>query len=153
MPLKPRLVFFSAPDSSSIREKIYQKSPGLRPDVCENNLSSEQSIPDIVNWSWLVLAIWGLLSASCVIGDFVKVNTYANVMHDYSYGKLFYDSLLMHPLMGRVPVGERCYIGANATIIPEITFCPDTIIGAGAVVNKDILEPGTYVGVRRAGST
>lgn len=50
-------------------------------------------------------------------------------------------------IMGRVKIGERCYIGANATIIPEITVCPDAIIGAGAVVNKDILEPGTYVGV------
>ena len=50
-------------------------------------------------------------------------------------------------IMGRVRIGERCYIGANATIIPEITICPDTIIGAGAVVNKSIKEPGTYVGV------
>ena len=29
----------------------------------------------------------------------------------------------------------------------KIKICSDVIIGAGAVVNKDIVEAGTYVGV------
>ena len=36
-------------------------------------------------------------------------------------------------------------IGSNATILP-VFICKNTVIGAGAVVTKDILEPGVYAG-------
>jgi serine acetyltransferase len=38
-------------------------------------------------------------------------------------------------------------IGTNAAVLPGINICDNVIIGAGAVVNKDITDPGTYVGV------
>ena len=42
-------------------------------------------------------------------------------------------------------IGNRVSIGSNATMLP-VTVCDDVVIGAGAVVTKDITEPGTYVG-------
>jgi len=42
-------------------------------------------------------------------------------------------------------VGNRVSIGSNATILP-VSICDDVIIGAGAVVTKNIDLPGTYVG-------
>ena len=42
-------------------------------------------------------------------------------------------------------IGNKVYIGSNATILP-VTICDDVVIGAGAVVTKDILKPGTYIG-------
>ncbi len=42
-------------------------------------------------------------------------------------------------------IGNHVSIGSNATILP-VTICDQTVIGAGAVVTKDILEPGVYVG-------
>jgi acetyltransferase-like isoleucine patch superfamily enzyme len=42
-------------------------------------------------------------------------------------------------------IGNRVYIGSNATILP-VTICDDVVIGAGSVVTRDILEPGTYAG-------
>ena len=42
-------------------------------------------------------------------------------------------------------IGNRVSIGTNATIMP-VTICDDAVIGAGAVVTKDIKEPGFYVG-------
>lgn len=42
-------------------------------------------------------------------------------------------------------VGNRVSIGSNATILP-VRICDDAVIGAGAVVTKDITEPGFYVG-------
>jgi acetyltransferase-like isoleucine patch superfamily enzyme len=42
-------------------------------------------------------------------------------------------------------IGNHVSIGSNATILP-ISICDDVVIGAGAVVTKDILEPGTYIG-------
>lgn len=42
-------------------------------------------------------------------------------------------------------VGSRVSIGTNATILP-VRICDGAVIGAGAVVTKDILEPGIYAG-------
>ena len=42
-------------------------------------------------------------------------------------------------------IGDRVSIGSNATILP-VTVCDDVVIGAGAVVTKDITLPGTYAG-------
>ena len=42
-------------------------------------------------------------------------------------------------------VGNHVSIGSNATILP-VSICDHVIIGAGAVVTKDITEPGTYAG-------
>jgi acetyltransferase-like isoleucine patch superfamily enzyme len=42
-------------------------------------------------------------------------------------------------------VGARVAIGSNATILP-VRICDDVVIGAGAVVTRDISEPGVYAG-------
>ncbi|NDK56309.1 acyltransferase [Pontibacter fetidus] len=42
-------------------------------------------------------------------------------------------------------VGNNVSIGTNATILP-VTICDDVVIGAGAVVTKDITKPGIYAG-------
>jgi acetyltransferase-like isoleucine patch superfamily enzyme len=42
-------------------------------------------------------------------------------------------------------IGQRVLIGSNATLLP-VEICDDVVIGAGAVVTKDICEPGKYVG-------
>jgi acetyltransferase-like isoleucine patch superfamily enzyme len=42
-------------------------------------------------------------------------------------------------------IGDRVSIGTNATIMP-VRICSDVVIGAGAVVTKDILVPGIYAG-------
>lgn len=43
-------------------------------------------------------------------------------------------------------VGSRVSIGSNATILP-VTICDDVVIGAGAVVTRNIGQAGTYAGV------
>lgn len=42
-------------------------------------------------------------------------------------------------------VGNRVSIGSNATILP-VSICDDVVIGAGAVVTRDITAPGIYAG-------
>jgi len=42
-------------------------------------------------------------------------------------------------------LGNRVSIGTNATILP-VKICDRAVIGAGAVVTRDITEPGFYVG-------
>jgi acetyltransferase-like isoleucine patch superfamily enzyme len=42
-------------------------------------------------------------------------------------------------------VGHNVSIGSNATILP-ISICDNVVIGAGAVVTKNITQPGIYAG-------
>lgn len=42
-------------------------------------------------------------------------------------------------------IGNHVSIGSNATILP-VSICSNVVIGAGAVVTKNITEPGTYAG-------
>ncbi|HXF52646.1 MAG TPA: acyltransferase [Hyphomicrobiaceae bacterium] len=42
-------------------------------------------------------------------------------------------------------IGNRVSIGSNATILP-VNVCEGAVIGAGAVVTRDIEAPGIYAG-------
>jgi acetyltransferase-like isoleucine patch superfamily enzyme len=42
-------------------------------------------------------------------------------------------------------VGNHVSIGTNATVLP-VKICDHAVVGAGAVVTKDIVEPGFYAG-------
>ncbi|MFM9635034.1 acyltransferase [Streptomyces galilaeus] len=42
-------------------------------------------------------------------------------------------------------MGNNVSIGSNATVLP-VNICDNAVIGAGAVVTKDILIAGTYAG-------
>jgi acetyltransferase-like isoleucine patch superfamily enzyme len=42
-------------------------------------------------------------------------------------------------------IGNRVSIGSGATILP-VKICDDVVIGAGAVVTKDIIMSGSYAG-------
>ena len=42
-------------------------------------------------------------------------------------------------------IGNRVSIGSHATLLP-VTICDDVVIGAGAVVTRDIAIPGIYAG-------
>tara|TARA_B110000090_G_scaffold156821_1_gene172448 strand:+ start:9101 stop:9574 length:474 start_codon:yes stop_codon:yes gene_type:complete len=43
-------------------------------------------------------------------------------------------------------IGNNVSIGSNATILP-VSICHNSVIGAGAVVTKNIKTPGIYAGV------
>jgi acetyltransferase-like isoleucine patch superfamily enzyme len=47
----------------------------------------------------------------------------------------------------KVTIGRRVWIGANVTILPGVTIGEYSVIGAGAVVNKDIPPRSVAVGV------
>ena len=42
-------------------------------------------------------------------------------------------------------IGNNVSLGSNASIMP-VRICDNVVIGAGAVVTKDINSPGTYIG-------
>nr|WP_321238422.1 acyltransferase [uncultured Tolumonas sp.] len=46
---------------------------------------------------------------------------------------------------GKTSIADHVTIGSNVTILP-VKICSGAVIGAGAVVTKDITTPGTYIG-------
>jgi acetyltransferase-like isoleucine patch superfamily enzyme len=70
-----------------------------------------------------------------------------------SHGSMFINDLFAvgGPAKGRrdlwrsSKIGNQVSIGTNATILP-VTIADHVVVGAGAVVTKDLLEPGIYVG-------
>lgn len=48
-------------------------------------------------------------------------------------------------LWKKTNIGNYVSIGSNATILP-VSICDNVVIGAGAVVTKDLIIPGIYAG-------
>src|ERR1700736_6120902 len=48
-------------------------------------------------------------------------------------------------LWRKTKLGNHVSVGTNATIMP-VTICDRVVVGAGAVVTKDITKPGIYIG-------
>jgi sugar O-acyltransferase (sialic acid O-acetyltransferase NeuD family) len=80
-----------------------------------------------------------------VIGDGVILNHKSMVEH-YAQVGAFSHIAPGATLLGAAEVGEQCLIGANATLLPDISVPANTTIGAGSVVCRSINEAGTYVG-------
>ena len=70
-----------------------------------------------------------------------------------SHGAMFINDLFSigGPAKGRrdlwrsTRIGNQVSVGTNSTILP-VTICDHVVIGAGAVVTKDIAQPGIYAG-------
>lgn len=92
-----------------------------------------------------------------VVGENTRIQSHSFICSKVSIGK---DCFIGHGVMFTndkfidrtlskdflpTNIGNKVYIGSNATILP-ISICDDVVIGAGAVVTKNITEPGTYVG-------
>ncbi|MDO4174404.1 MAG: acetyltransferase, partial [Eubacteriales bacterium] len=91
--------------------------------------------------------VWAgsILSVDSFIGDHVIVNLACTIGHDVQLN----DFVTVYPgtnISGNVVVGECSELGTGMQIIQGKTIAPQSIIGAGAVVVKNIEEAGTYVG-------
>ncbi len=62
--------------------------------------------------------------------------------HDFRDGRI---SKVPEPR--KIVVGDRCWIGARATILPGVEIASDCVIAAGAVVTRSVSEAGVYAGV------
>lgn len=85
------------------------------------------------------------IGPGATVGVGAIVNTAAVVDHETQIGE--YSHIAVNAtLAGRCVIGRRVMIGAGAAVIDKIRICDDVTVGAGAVVVRDITEPGTYVG-------
>lgn len=50
------------------------------------------------------------------------------------------------PFVTNTYIGENCFIGVNATILPGVKIGNEVIVGAGTVVTKDVPDNSVIVG-------
>jgi sugar O-acyltransferase (sialic acid O-acetyltransferase NeuD family) len=84
-----------------------------------------------------------VLSGYNKLGDFVAINFSSTVDHDVTIGA--WSQINCHiDLTGAVHVGEEVLFGSSACVIPGIKIGDRAVIGAGAVVIRDV-EAGKVV--------
>jgi sugar O-acyltransferase (sialic acid O-acetyltransferase NeuD family) len=86
-----------------------------------------------------------IVNSGSIIGKHVIINTGALVEHDCKIENFSHISP-MAALAGNVTVGEGTQIGINATVKQGITIGKWAIIGAGAVIIKDVPDFAVVVG-------
>ena len=132
-------------------------SAELRERWFANILKSEELLHTLISSSATVgkgvtVGPGGVICNGCIltcdisIGKCSQLNIQTSLSHDVTVGD-FFTSGPKATLAGHVKIGHRVTIGASSTILPGVSICDDVVVGAGAVVTKDITEPGTYVGV------
>lgn len=87
-----------------------------------------------------------VINSGSRIGKHCIVNSGAIVEHDNHLDNYVHISVSAR-LGGAVWVGKAARIGIGSSISNNVNICGGCMIGAGAVVVKDIREPGTYVSV------
>lgn len=93
-----------------------------------------------------VIMAGAVVNACSKIGKHCIINSGAVVEHD----NVIEDYVHISPrvaLGGTVSVGACSHVGIGATVKNNVDICDNCVIGAGAVVVKNICEGGTYVGV------
>lgn len=93
-----------------------------------------------------VVMAGAVINAGVKIGIGGIVNTCASVDHDCVLGNGVHVSPGAR-LGGTVNVGDFVWICIGASVRNDVCIKSEAIVGAGAVVLKDIAEAGTYVGV------
>lgn len=132
-------------------------SPSLRRKIINSELPTDTVFatlihPSVVMSEWVEIGIGSVICAGSILtcdirlGDFSQINLNTTIGHDVNAGHYFTTAPGVH-ISGNVSVGDCVYVGTNATVIEKITINDDITIGANACVVKDLLEPGTYVGV------
>lgn len=77
------------------------------------------------------------------IGENVTVSTDVNfVTHDNSAVKIYENGT---DFVGKIEIGDNCFIGTGSIILPGVSLANHTIVGAGSVVTKSVAEEGTVI--------
>ena len=138
--------FFVAIGSNATREKIQEK-------LIEQGLNVVSlTHPRVAIGTDVEIGIGSVVMAGVVINSASRIgkgciiNTSSSLDHD----NVIEDYVHISPgvrTAGSVSIGKGTWLGVGSIVSNNVNICSGCKVGAGAVVVKDITEPGTYVGV------
>lgn len=85
------------------------------------------------------------LKAPIIIEDSVTISMRTTIITHLDVGKSLLKKISFPVTQGQVIFKKGCYVGTNATILHGVTIGEYAMVGAGAVVTKDV-PPYTIVG-------
>ncbi len=137
---------FVAVGNNTMREKLQEKleaAGATIPVLVHPNAVIGEEVE--LGTGTVVMA--GVVINCCTkIGKGCIINTGATLDHD----NVIEDYVHISPganFAGNVKVGKNSWICCGSVVSNNINICSSCIVGAGAVVVKDITEVGTYIGV------
>jgi sugar O-acyltransferase (sialic acid O-acetyltransferase NeuD family) len=131
--------------SSKIREKVVQQLP--------NDTRYETLIhPSAIVSEWVKIGEGGIICAGTIvtcqinIGKHAQLNLHTTIGHDCIIGDYFTTAPGTN-ISGICNIGNHVYFGTSSATRQGVNICSNTTIGMGAMVIKDIVESGVYVGM------
>ncbi|MBN1311618.1 MAG: acetyltransferase [Anaerolineae bacterium] len=102
--------------------------------------------PSVCLGSGIVIAAGAVVNPEASIGDHSIINTGATVDHDCQIGNFCHIAPGVH-LAGAVTLGEGSFLGIGSAVIPLRSIGDWTLVGAGAVVVRDVPSNVTAKGI------
>jgi len=68
------------------------------------------------------------------------------ITHDGATWVLRKDRQFLGSKFGPIIIHDNCFIGLNSLILPDVEIGPNSVVGAGSVVTKNIPENSIYAG-------
>ena len=129
----------------------------VRSNICNKLMQNKMiSFPNLIDPSVLnddfnigfgnIICAGTVLTVNITLGNFNIINLNCTLGHDDE----LIDYITIYPnsnISGCVKINSLVEIGTGTQIIQGKSIANNVIIGAGAVVVRDITESGTYVGV------
>ena len=138
--------YFVAIGNNSIRKQITEKLEDkkiIQPVLIHPAATVDETAK--ISSGTVVMAN-AVINADVCVKKGCIINTAASVDHDCKLENYVHLSPGVH-IAGTVNIGANTWVATGVSIINNLNICNDSIIGAGAVVVKDIKEQGTYIGV------
>lgn len=86
-----------------------------------------------------------VIDRGCVIEENVLLNTGVIIAHDSKVKKHSFIAPAVN-ISGFSEIGEKCFLGINATIVDNVVIGNSIQIGAGSLVLKTLEVEGIYIG-------
>jgi sugar O-acyltransferase (sialic acid O-acetyltransferase NeuD family) len=133
--------------SSRVRKKIIEKIEDYKHIRFATLIDPDARYSELVKFGeGTIICADTIITVNVSIGNHVIVNLDCTIGHDV----VMHDFVTLYPsvnISGNVTIGECTELGTGMQIIQGKVIRSNTIIGAGAVVVRNIDEMGTYVGI------
>lgn len=108
--------------------------------------------PDARVSRWADIGTGGIITAGCIVTSQIRIgqqchlNLNTTIGHDCQIGDYVTTAPAVN-ISGICTIGNNVYFGTGSSTRQGLMIVDDTVIGMGAMVVKDIDEPGTYIGI------
>ncbi len=105
----------------------------------------------MTQWNWRVIDVKNFsLGNNVEIGSFSVIDAKEKVIIEddvkIGWGCSIFSNSTIDNKKGKIILKKGCKIGANSVIMPGITICENSIVGANSLVTKNIPSNEIWVG-------